>query len=88
MQAAPICQVSDLIDDLRQIRDLIELGVPLTKESRLDAGEPVRVRNGTFAGYEGIVIRRENERRLLVAVRFMEQGVSVALEDCQVESTK
>lgn len=86
MQAAPIREVPDLIEDLRQIRDLIELGVPLTKESRLQAGEPVRVRNGTFAGYEGVVIRRENERRLLVAVRFMEQGVSVNLEDCQVES--
>lgn len=86
MQAAPIHEVADLINDLRQIRDLIELGVPLTKESRLQAGEPVRVRNGTFAGYEGVVIRRENERRLLVSVRFMEQGVSVHLEDCQVES--
>ena len=45
----------------------------------------MRVRNGAFAGYEGTVLRREQETRLLVAVQFMEQGVSVKLEDCQLE---
>lgn len=85
IQANVIQDVDELLHDLRQIRDLIDLGVPLTIEGRLQPGALVRVRNGAFAGYEGTVIRRENERRLLVAVRFMEQGVSVKLEDCQVE---
>ena len=40
---------------------------------------------GAFAGYEGVVLRREQETRLLVSVKFMEQGVSVKLEDCQLE---
>lgn len=75
----------ELLEDLRQVRDLINLGVPLTIESRLEPGQHVRVRSGAFAGYEGTVIRRENETRLLVAVRFMEQGVSVKLEDFQLE---
>lgn len=85
MQAAVIHDVPQLVEDLRQIRGLIEMGVPLTLESRLKPNERVRVRNGAFAGYEGTIIRRENERRLLVAVQFMEQGVSVKLEDCQLE---
>jgi len=85
LKADPIRDVPQLIQDLRQIRDLIEMGVPLTLESRLKPGERVRVRNGVFSGYEGTIIRRENERRLLVAVQFMEQGVSVKLEDCQLE---
>lgn len=82
----PIVDVPEFIADLRQVRDLIRLGVPLTLESRLEAGQPVRVKSGPFAGYEGTVIRREQETRLLVCVRFMEQGVSVKLEDCQLES--
>jgi len=84
-KASPIHEVEQLLTDLRQIRGLIEMGVPLSVESRIEAGQPVRVRNGAFAGYEGIVIRRENETRLLVSVQFMDQGVSVKLEDCQVE---
>lgn len=80
-----IKDVPKFIDDLKQIRNLIELGVPLTLESRLEAGQRVRVRSGVFAGYEGTILRREQETRLLVSVQFMEQGVSVKLEDCQLE---
>ncbi|MCC9640722.1 KOW motif-containing protein [Rhodopirellula sp. JC740] len=85
LKASEILQVDHLLEDLKQIRSLIEMGVPLTLESRIEPGEEVRVKNGTFKGYEGTVIRREGESRLLVAVRFMEQGVSVKLEDCQLE---
>ena len=80
-----ITSAGEFLSDLRQIRDLIDLGVPLTIESRLEPGQQVRVRSGSFAGYEGTIIRREQETRLLVCVRFMEQGVSVKLEDCQLE---
>ena len=85
LKADPIPDTETLVQDLRQIRDLIQLGVPLTIESRLQAGQQVRIRSGAFAGYEGTVLRREQETRLLVAVRFMEQGVSVKLDDCQLE---
>ncbi len=61
------------------------MGVPLSIESRLQVGQQVRVRSGAFAGYEGVILRREHETRLLVSVRFMEQGVSVKLDDCQLE---
>ncbi|MCM2370014.1 transcription termination/antitermination protein NusG [Aporhodopirellula aestuarii] len=86
LKAVEILEVEELIQDLTQIRNLIALGIPLTLESRLKPGAIVRVKSGAFQGYEGTIIRRENESRLLVAVRFMEQGVSVKLEDCQVET--
>lgn len=75
-----------LADDLRNIQRLIEIGEPLTPEALPSAGDRVRVRNGMFAGFEGIVIRREAETRLLVAVNFMQQGASVLLDDCQLET--
>jgi transcription antitermination factor NusG len=73
------------VADLKQIRDLIATNAPLAPERRVEAGQKVRVRNGAFKGFEGIVIRRENEIRLLIHVRYMGQGASVALDDCQVD---
>ena len=84
-KVTPISDVEDFVRDLRQVRDLINLGVPLALESRLEPGQHVRVRSGAVAGYEGTILRREQETRLLVSVHFMEQGVSVKLDDCQLE---
>ncbi len=74
-----------LIIDLRQIRRLILSGAPLTPESRIQPGTPVRVRSGPLMGVEGVVTRRQNKERLLVSVRFLQQGASLLLEDFQVE---
>jgi transcriptional antiterminator RfaH len=75
----------ELVRDLRQIRQLVESGAPLTPEARLQPGMMVRVRSGSLAGFEGTVIKRRGTERLLVAVRFLQKGASVELEDCQVE---
>ncbi len=76
----------DLFTDLRQIRDLIATDAPLAPEARIEAGQRVRVRSGPFKGFEGTVLRRENQIRLLVSVRYMGQGASVALDDCQLDA--
>jgi transcriptional antiterminator RfaH len=76
---------ADLTRDLRRVRQLIETGAPITPEARLEPGMRVVVRSGTLRGMEGVVIRREGKRRLLVAVNFLEQGASVSLEDHQFE---
>lgn len=74
-----------LVCDLRQIQLLIQTGAPLSPEARIDAGDRVRVRSGQFAGFEGRVIRRQQHTCLIVEVRFMNQGASVVLDDCQLE---
>ncbi len=86
MKATEVANTSEFVEDLKQIFDLIQMGVPLSIESQIQVGQKVRIKNGPFAGYEGMVLRRENETRLLVSVRFMEQGVSAKLEDCQLEA--
>ncbi len=73
------------VEDLRQVYELIATGCAVSPESRIEAGQKVRVKNGVFKGFEGSVLRRENEVRLLVTVRYMGQGASVALDDCQLE---
>jgi len=76
-----VIQWEQLLCDLRQIHKVISAGVPLTPEARLDAGSRVRVRSGPFSGYEGLVIRREGKTRLLLSIRFLEQGVSIEMDE-------
>jgi transcription antitermination factor NusG len=71
--------------DLKNIRVLIESGTPLTVESRLEPGWRVRVKSGALMGMEGTVVCRRGCERLLVAVEFLQQGVSVEISDFQVE---
>lgn len=74
-----------LTGDLRAIYQLIAAGRPMTPEARLEPGQAVRIRSGVLMGLEGVVIRRANETRLLVAVNFLQRGASVQLDDCQLE---
>ena len=76
----------ELTRDLKQFRDLIAMDTPLTPESRLVPGQRVRIRSGRFRGFEGTIIRREHEVRLLVAVNFIQQGASLVLDDFEVEA--
>jgi len=74
-----------LLHDLRQIRRLLESAAPLTLETQLEPGRRIRVCSGALIGLEGTVLRRHGQRRLLVAVEFLQQGASVQIEDCAVE---
>ncbi len=84
-RCVPVDDPQALVADLRQVLALIQTKQPLSPEARIQPGDIVRIKNGQFAGFEGRVDRREHEVRLVVDVRFMNQGVSVALDDCQME---
>lgn len=71
--------------DLINVRKLIACGAPLTIESRLMPGRRVRVKTGALMGLEGVVVARRGEESLLVAVKFLQQGVSIQISDFQVE---
>lgn len=74
-----------LVTDLRQIRTVVENGEALTPEAKLQPGTAVRVRTGPFAGFEGHVIRREGKTRLLLSIRYLEQGVSMEMDEALLE---
>jgi transcriptional antiterminator RfaH len=74
-----------LVDDLRAIKRLIDSERPLTPEARIEPGQAVRVRSGPLRGVEGVVIKRRGSERLVVAVRLLNQGVSIELEDVDLE---
>ncbi len=74
-----------LVRDLRQIRELIELGTDLSPEARIETGTKVRVKTGILTGRVGTVIERRGQRRLLVSVDFLQRGASVELTSCDLE---
>lgn len=80
-----VADTAQLVYDLGQIQRLIQTDAPLAPEARLEPGDLVRIRNGRFSGFEGRVIRRQHQTVLIVEVRFMNQGASVALDDCQFD---
>ena len=79
--ALPVPDEEELRRELLQISQLIQVQAPLTMESRLSAGDPVRVRSGPLAGIEGTVIERRKKCRLLVAVRLLQRGDSQEIDD-------
>jgi len=81
----PIGDATAFVADLRNIRRLIDTDQPLTPEARLEPGQPVRVRSGPLRGIEGMVVKRRSGQRLVVAVRFLNQGASIELEDIDLE---
>jgi hypothetical protein len=81
----PVLAQEQLQRDLRQLQNLIVTGAPLTIERRLGPGRRVRVRSGPLRGFEGTVVRRRGECRLIVSVNFLQQGASVVIEDFMLE---
>lgn len=81
----PIVDERMLVSDLRAIKRLIDTDKPLTPEARLEPGQAVRVRTGALRGLEGTVIKRRGAERLMVAVRFLNQGASIEVEDVDLE---
>jgi transcription antitermination factor NusG len=85
--AAPL-DVADqarLIDDLRRVRRLVDTQLPLYPEERLQPGKPVRIVYGPLAGLEGLIAGRSGTHRFIVAVDFIQQGVSVQVDARAVE---
>jgi transcription antitermination factor NusG len=81
----PIGDERMLVEDLRAIKRLVDSEQPLTPEARLEPGQVVRIRSGALRGLEGTVVKRRGTQRLMVAVRFLNQGASIELEDVDLE---
>ena len=84
-KCSPVIDQELLVKQLRQIHHVIKSGVPLTVESKLTTGDRVSVSRGPFAGYEGIVIRREGKTRLLLSIQFLDKGVSMEVDEAVLD---
>lgn len=74
-----------LVSDLRNIRTLIDVGAPLTPEAQLQPGEHVMITSGPFSGIEGQIVQRRGQRQLIVSIKYLQQGVSVLLDEVYLQ---
>jgi len=84
-QTLPVPDQERLWFDLRQVQQLIASNSPLTIEGRLQPGQKVRVKSGALLGIEGVVAERRAKAKLIVEVKFLQQGVSLEVEDFYLE---
>ncbi|MBM81510.1 MAG: antitermination protein NusG [Planctomycetaceae bacterium] len=86
-----VAKVLDVVDgeqllfDLRQVRRLTMTGKALSRMDHMPPGTRVRVKSGPFAEFEGLVLKQRTGDRLLVAVNYLQQGVTIELEDYELE---
>jgi transcriptional antiterminator RfaH len=79
---ANIIDVEDqhlLHDELLQLRKLQETGASLTPHLDVVVGVPVRITDGVFAGYTGVVLKEKDKQRLIVTISHLHRAVAVEL---------
>jgi transcription antitermination factor NusG len=84
-------QVDDqeLLDqELRQIRTLQEAGAVLIAHPEIAAGDAVRIADGVFQGYMGIVVRELDLTRLVVSITALNKSVTAEFPRESVVSTR
>jgi transcription antitermination factor NusG len=81
----PVQDQDRLRRELMNVHNLIGSNAPLALETQLVAGDRVRIVTGALRGLEGVVVKRHGKIRLLVAVTYLQQGVSVEIDDCALE---
>lgn len=67
--------------ELHQVFRPVTVSNPMVVEKRPGPGDQVRVREGVFRDVEGTVLERINELRLVVAVRLVQQGVTLEIDE-------
>jgi len=73
-----------LRDDLRRVFRLMTSDTPLSPEPRLGPGDPVEIIAGAMAGLQGRILRCGKNLKFTVEIRFLNQGVSVQVEDWMI----
>jgi transcriptional antiterminator RfaH len=88
-QVARVLTVPDgaeLRADLERVYRVMQGGMLLTPEERLQPGAEVEIVSGSLAGLRGKVLRRGKELRFFVEVQMLQRGVSVEVEGWMIRS--
>jgi len=72
--------------DLRQIHRMLSSGLPIAPEPTHPVGTTVRILAGPLTGLIGTVVRRDGRDRFEAQVQFLGRGVTVDIQDWQVEA--
>lgn len=81
----PVEDQLGLFRDLQRVHRLLASGQPVHLESQFQPGDLARIKSGVLEGLEGTIVSRRSNFRLLIAVRYINQGVSIAIDENMVE---
>lgn len=76
----PVPDPELLGEELAQLRQLQIAGASLQPYQELVPGQPVRIAEGAFAGYTGVVVRGKSRDRLIVRISLLRQAISVEFD--------
>lgn len=79
-QILAVTEQEVLTRELAQLRLLQESGASLAPQIAFDPGEAVRVIEGPFEGYVGVVVRSGGRPRLVVSISTLRKSVAVEFE--------
>jgi len=51
----------------------------------LKAGRKVRIRSGSMAGVEGVLVRKRDSTRIVLSISLLQRSVSVDIDEADVE---
>jgi transcriptional antiterminator RfaH len=66
---------AQLESELLQLRTLQESGALLVPYPELTTGDVVKIREGVFKGFEGVIVREKGEMRLVISITMLRQSV-------------
>jgi hypothetical protein len=69
-----------LAGELGQLRDLQAAGASLIPHPWIGVGDAVKITEGSFKGYHGVVVREHGRERLVVSIDLIRQSVAVEFE--------
>ena len=73
-------------DEITMLRTCMARPNEVEPHPFLKVGQRVRVKHGPFAGWEGILTRKNNATRLVVSVEHLMRSVAVNFDDAEVEA--
>jgi transcription termination/antitermination protein NusG len=72
-------------EEIEVLRSTLAKGVRTEPHPFLKAGRRVRVKSGPMAGLQGVLQRRKNRSRLIVAVELIQRAVAMEIDEWDLE---
>jgi transcription antitermination factor NusG len=71
---------------IEHVQTLLASKVPFESHPFLKAGQRVRIRGGALNGTEGILVRQDADRMLVISVELIQRSLSIRLQGYEVEA--